>query len=415
MLPNKISHYCQKCMAGNPLGQEFCGRCGTRLMIVVEPRASRFEVEGEGAVEQEDHLLERVSALEYRLVRMTDRLEQTLDLMLRQARNNYFDHALIETLITILSEAGTIEAENLRELWQERCAKDAAQQDLSTRREQLRQKIIAQYRGPEQAAFEKYVREGITLLEEDEVSRGIRLLERATLISRDNLPLLIFIGEHFFREGQTALARDYLSRAFEFAPDDAGICLLLGLACGDEGEAARARELLELAARKGRANFAAHYGLGRLLVAENRWKEALAEFKRSLSAHPCPEAHYVVGSVYYKLGRDRLAARHLSKALEMDEEFAAAYHTLGLVQLRCGEASHARESFEAARAISGNEPRYRSAARRLLRPDDAPDIPPLFAVTREAKKRLITGGDKRLAGVLRECALEQFFDGNGKK
>jgi tetratricopeptide (TPR) repeat protein len=408
MLPNKISHYCQKCLAGNPLGQEFCARCGTRLMIVVEPRAARYEMEDESAAEQGDHLLERVSALEYRLLRLTERLEQALDLMLRQAHNSYFDHALLETLISLLSETKTIEAESLRRLWQERCEKDSAQQDLSTRRDELIRKIISQYRGPEQAAFEKFVKEGISLLVDDEVSRGIRLLERATLIARDNLPLLVFIGEHFFREGQMALARDYLSRAFEFKQDDAGICLLLGLACGDEGEAARAGELLETAAHKKRASFAAHYGLGRLSVAAGRWTDALASFKRALAARPCAEAHYVVGSVYYKLNRDRMAARHLRQALEMDEEYAAAYYTLGLVQVRGGEAERARESFEAAREASGGkEPRYRNGARRMLRPEDVPDVPPLFAVTRNARKRLMTSGDKRLAELLREDALSK--------
>ncbi|MEA2173521.1 MAG: hypothetical protein QOD00_1113 [Blastocatellia bacterium] len=374
-------------------------------MIVVEPRAARFEVESDGGIEQEEHLLERVSALEYRLLRVMDRLEQTLELMLRQAQNTYFDHALLESLVTVLSEAGAVDAEQLRRLWQSRCEKESAQQDEGKRRDELRQKIIAQYRGPEQPTFEKYVNEGTSLLVNDEVARGIRLLERATLIAKYHPPLLTFLGQHFFREGQTALARDYLSRSLELLPDDAGISLLLGLACGDEGEAERAVELLEAAARNGRASFAAHYGLGRLFVAAGRWTDALASFKRALAARPCAEAHYVVGSVYYKLERDRMAARHLRKALEMDEEYAAAYYTLGLVQLRGGETERARESFEAARSASGDEPRYRSGARRMRRAEDVPAVPPLFAFKRDARKHLITSGDKRLAELLREDAL----------
>jgi tetratricopeptide (TPR) repeat protein len=100
-----------------------------------------------------------------------------------------------------------------------------------------------------------------------------------------------------------------------------------------------------------------------------------------------------------------MAARHLRKALEMDEGYAAAYYTLGLVQLRGGETERARESFEAARSASGNEPRYRSGARRMRRAEDVPAVPPLFAFKRDAKKHLITSGDKRLAELLREDAL----------
>lgn len=404
MLPKKISHYCQKCLAGNPLGQEFCARCGTRLMIVVEPRAARYEAE-ESSVEQEDHLLERVSALEYRLVRVSEKLDQALDLLLRQAQSSYFDHSLMETLIGILGEAGTIDPDNLQALWEERCDRDAAEQEESHRREHLRRKIIAQYRGPEHDAFESHVNEGMSLLEKQEPTKGTRLLERALLLSKNSLPLLSLLGEEYFRSGRTARARHYLTRAFAAAPDDVWLCLLLGLACGDEGEAARARALLEQAARGGCSCFAVHYALGRLLAAEERWVEALAEFKLALAVWPSPEAHYVVGSVYYLLGRDRMAQRHLRKAVEMDQEYAAANFVLGLAYLRAGEAARARQAFEAARVAGLDGALYRSAARRPLRSENAPAVPPLWAAAREAKKRLLTGGDERLAEALRENAL----------
>ena len=56
--------------------------------------------------------------------------------------------------------------------------------------------------------------------------------------------------------------------------------LLLGLACGDEGETEQARHLLETTTQRGGSSFAAHYGLGRLFVAEQKWPKALREFKR---------------------------------------------------------------------------------------------------------------------------------------
>lgn len=409
MLPKNISHYCQKCLAGNPLGQEFCARCGTRLMIVVEPRAARYEAEEQDA-EQEDHLLERVSALEYRLVRVAEKLEQALDLLLRQAHNSYVDHTLIETLIGLLSETGTIEAEELRELWDERCERDATEEDERQRRELQRRKIIAQYEGAERAAFEEQVNRGMGLFDDDEAARALRLLERAALLSKDNAALLAFLGIEFFRSGRNARARDYLARACAFMPDDAGLSLLLGLACAEEGEAARARGLLERAARMGSDCFAVHYGLGRLLALDERWTEALAEFKRALAAWPSPEAHYVVGSAYYRLGRDRMAARHLRKAVELDQEYEEAYFALGLACLRAGEKARAREAFEAARAsvaaAAEDRPRRGRRARFPARAEDAPEVPPLFVPQREARKRLLSGGDERLVEALRADALE---------
>jgi tetratricopeptide (TPR) repeat protein len=404
-----MTHYCQKCLAANPFGQELCGRCGTRLMLVVEPPTSRYDVSA-ASISYEEHLLERVSALENRLARIAERLEQGLDLLLKQARNSYFDHTLVETLIDVLSETGTIDAAKLDQLWQDRCQRDAAEQGESLRREQLRAEIITGYRGPEQMAFARHVDAGMGLMDEGETGRGIRQLERAAALAPDNAPLLSFIGEHFFRSGKMTLARDYLARAFESAPEDYRVCLLLGLACGDEGEADRAKQLLGAAARNGGASFAAHYGLGRLLAAEQKWSEALAEFKRALAARPSPEAHYVVGCAYYQMGRDRMAARHLRKAIEMDAEYAAAYYMLGLVCLRAGELERAREAFGAARAADTSEPRYRTALRRLLRPDDAPRLPPLWGASRHAGgRRLVTSGDRRLAEAMREDALGEVL------
>src|SRR5256885_46621 len=112
MLSNGLCFYCQKCLAANPFGQELCVLCGTRLMLVVEHAASRYEDGGLRST-PEEHLLERVSALENTLGRITDKLGQMLELLLRQARNSYMDHLLLETLIGVLNEAGAIDESKL--------------------------------------------------------------------------------------------------------------------------------------------------------------------------------------------------------------------------------------------------------------------------------------------------------------
>src|SRR5688500_9958283 len=110
-----ISHYCQKCLAANPLGQEFCIRCGTRLMIVVEPSSSRFEA-GPASLSTDEHLLERISAAENRVARLAERLERSLDLLLRFAQNAYFDRSLVRALVNLLAEDGVVQSELLDKL-----------------------------------------------------------------------------------------------------------------------------------------------------------------------------------------------------------------------------------------------------------------------------------------------------------
>ena len=116
-----ISHFCQKCRAANPLGQEFCLRCGTRLMLVVQPPSMR--VDPAETSPHEEHLLERLTILENTLARLAERLEQGLKLLLRQSETAYTNHALVKSLIEILNECGVVDNERLESMWRAECAK----------------------------------------------------------------------------------------------------------------------------------------------------------------------------------------------------------------------------------------------------------------------------------------------------
>ncbi len=400
----QISHYCQKCLAANPLGQDFCARCGTRLMIVVEHPSSRYE-SAETGVSSEEHLLERISALENRLARLTERLERGLDLLLRQAQNSYFDRSLVKALIALLTEDGIVAGPRLEKLWNDRCQKDAEDQEESARREELRVKILSGYHGGQRSMFERYVNEGFLLIEDQQLGRGIRSLQRAAEMERENAPLLSFVGEHFFRAGKSRLALDYLARAHEFIPGDLRVSLLLGLTCADEGDPERAKELLNSATRRGGSSFAAHYGLGRLFIAEENWQKALREFKRALASKPSPEAHYALGCLYYQLARDSLATRHLRKATEMDAEYGEAFYVLGLIYKRTGHEDLAQQSLAKARS---REPSNAPNPLGKKRPQEA-ELLPFGADASSQMRRLITGGDQRLARALRQDALNVFI------
>ncbi|HSK63067.1 MAG TPA: tetratricopeptide repeat protein [Pyrinomonadaceae bacterium] len=385
MAPN-IAHYCQKCLAANPLGQEFCSRCGTRLMIIVEPSSSRFEP-GSSALSTDEHLLERISAAEARTARLAERLERSLDLLLRYAQNAYFDRSLTRALISLLEEDGLVQSERLEKLWSERCERDAVEQEETVHRDELRLRILAHAQAMERPVFAELVNEGFLLIEDKQVQEGISKLQRAAEMSDANAALNLFIGEHYFRRGKTKNARTYLSRAHEALPDDLRVSLLLGLTCADEGEVEQAKSLLSEAMQQGGSSFAGHYGLGWLFVTEKNWRRALGEFKRALTARPSPEAHYVLGCLYYEMNRDGLAVRHLRKAVQMDESYAEAFYLLAQTYERSGRKELAREALKRAgqRGVAA----------------------PLFQPTKSGFRRLMAG-DKRLAEVLRDDALRAF-------
>jgi len=375
-------------------------------MLVVEPSALRYEAETAlSAAEHDRGLMERVSTLEGNLVRITDRLEQFLNLLLRHSRTAYYDHVLLETLIDILSESKTIDRAKLNELWRKGCEQDAEKSSGTGRVIEPCENIITCYTGSERELFARTIKRGFALLEEGTEARGVRTLEQAAALAPDHALLNHFIGARFFRAGKWVLARAYLGRAFSAEPTDTRVCLLFGLTCGDEGDAAQAKDLLKRAVRRNGNSFAAHYALGRLHANEGDWKQALSEFKRALAVRPCPEGHYVVGLAYHHLNRQQMALRHLLDAVEMDHHYAEAFYLLGLVHLRRREQKRAAEAFDAAHALNLSEPRYRTARRRALNSGDIP-TPPLFGRTNQGSKKLLTGGDARLAALLREDAVE---------
>ena len=87
----------------------------------------------EATTAHEEHLLERLSILENRLARMSEKLERGLTLLLRQSENTYATRALVKTLVDALAEAGSIDTGELERKWHERCEREAVSGSSSTR------------------------------------------------------------------------------------------------------------------------------------------------------------------------------------------------------------------------------------------------------------------------------------------
>jgi Flp pilus assembly protein TadD len=395
--------FCQRCMTGNELGQDLCARCGTRLMLMVETSSARFE-DRSGAGGMEEHLLERVTSIENNISRLIDKLEQMAELMLKGSRSAYFDHALLETLLNVLTESGVIDRRKLKAAWHERSGNDEALAHSRRHRRELCEKIVEVYGGEGREEFARLVGEGLEEHVKGREREGARTLERAAAMAGANEPLDIFLGEYFFQNGRPARARKYFERAYESDPENALLLLLLGLACADAGDVGRGRELLRTADTRLGPTFAVHCALGMLSAAESDWGTALGEFQCAQAVRECPEAHYLVGLAQYNLGNFKAARSVLKKALKLDPKYAAAHYLLGLAHMNSGERASAARAFKAAAAADPRAPLYRKAQRaRSLSPKLA--APSLFGGG--AGRRLLTGGGSRLAALLYADALGQ--------
>ena len=353
------------------------------------------------------HLVERVSALENRLARTAEQLERTLDLMLRQANGLQADHLLLDTLIDVLAESGLVERSRIAQAWRAARAREEAKAAESARLEKLQAQIVAEYVGPARHSFRELIKKAFASWGEGKIAPALRELERAAAQVSGCGVLFGFLGEQFFRLGKRARARDHLERACAAGASDARTTLLLGLLCGDTGDADRAMSLLSRAAQDG-GGFAAAYALGRLLAHGGRWREALVAFRLAHDALPSPEANYLVALANYQLGRYRTALRHNTKALEQDPDYAAAHALRGCIYLRLGARHKAGQSFAAARGAGGRGRRRAGSAKGAALPASGEDLlRQFFGGTGCRVKRLLTGGDPRLAALLHERAAAE--------
>ncbi len=88
-------------------------------MLVIQPPNVR--VNPPETTPHEEYLLERLTALENMLGRVTERLEQGLKLLLRQSESAYTNHALVKSLIEVLSETGVMDNNRLEAIWRAEC------------------------------------------------------------------------------------------------------------------------------------------------------------------------------------------------------------------------------------------------------------------------------------------------------
>jgi tetratricopeptide (TPR) repeat protein len=383
-------------------------------MLIVEPSTLRFEEEAASGAQHAEGLMERVSLLENNLLRFAERLERGFELLLKQSQIALSDHTLLESLIDLLVENGNADRQKLNGMYRallagEKTASAAADVERSEV-EVLRASIIDDYRGEEREVFAGFVGRGLELLGAGKTAHAKRELERASALAPAHATLNFILGLQFFREGKFALARAYLQRAHEAQPASTHAGLLLGIACGDEGEVEQARRLLHDSIEKRGASFAAHYALGRFDAEEDDWAGALAHFKQALAARRCAEAHYLLSFASARLGRLRTALRHANKAVEADENYAAAFRLLGHIQNQLGEVKLAQKALATARALGADAGAAGGAKKRqaaVTAVSDETLLHDFFGAGRHRRKRLLTGGDKRLADLLRRDALAQ--------
>ena len=374
-------------------------------MLVVFPPAIRHD---DGIIPSyyEDHLLERVSLLELRLAQISEQLAMAYEFISREAKSFQKDHTLLqsffETIQKINPDLSDLISKNTLEMYDDKRDKI----DAENKHERVLAEILAGYDHKQTELLTHLFGEAIKLLERNEDKQAFLTLERAALLSPKNVPLLVFIAGKLFRADKFGEARKKLETAFEAAPHNEKVLLLLGTIYADEAQAEKARRLLSVLVNIPEKSSCINYIWGMLAAFEEKWEESLAAFKQSAGDAEIPELQYLIGCVYFQLQNHKSAIQNLQKATSLDIKYADAWFMQSVIY----DISGSRESAKNTRQAALESKEAGAQCLEFLKGKQIPDFEialPFLHLT--GANHLLTKGSLRLNKFFRE-QIFKFID-----
>lgn len=357
--------YCQACDAANAADEEYCARCGSRLMVVSgavdEEEADELSRELAGGGEAgesmsfDEHLLERISLLEEAVKRTAESVGRLVDAVRRQERAGMLAQAGLDALRELLERDGALRGDE----WRRRCAQLLDRQmGLAEKRQrfaEVRESALALDRSDDRIAFRGRLEVADAALAAGELEAAIEAMEEAVAHDPGNYPLVHFLAQCLFDEGDRDAALDAFGRVLEEEPGHAEALVWAGVIHHQRGESERAGELLARAAELAPGSFIAQFSRGAVLAERGETEAAAEALARAVEIDPLPQALLALGRCEVDLGRSGRAVRHLEKAVEGDPELHEGFLLLGMSHLATGEEEAARAALERASELGGRE------------------------------------------------------------
>jgi Flp pilus assembly protein TadD len=373
-------------------------------MIVVFPPSIRHD---EGIVPSyyEDHLLERVSLLELRLAQVTEQLKLAYEFITREAKSFQKDHALLqsffETIEKVNPDLSSLISQNCLDIWDEKKEKLATHD----KQERLLNEILGNHDNKQAELFTHLVKESIKLVGQNEEKQAFATLERASLLSPQNVPLLVFIAESRFRADNLDEAAKHLEKASEFAPQNEKVMLLLGAIYADRKDSEKARRLLSVPARNPKSSVCVNFIWGMLAAFEENWTESIAAFKEAINIEETPELQYLTGCAYFQLQQFETALWHLQKAATTTVKFADTWFMQSVIYKLKNDSERAASAQEIAFEMK----EAGAQCLEYLKGKKALDFEIALPFSHFGKsKKLLTGGSLRLTKFFRRQVLKSI-------
>ena len=358
---------CQTCSAYNDDDREFCFRCQNKLMVL--SGISSFEeeemddYEEEGDVSLDEHLLERVSAIEEIVKRSAETIRSLVDAVQKHERAIFINQTGLLSVKELLEKKNVVSADELVELWESKMGEQMLALEKKQRFTERRDRMMSLFRGERRERFLQHMADAEGAFDAFEPDRGMRSLEEAFKLDRDNYELSFFLGEMFFNDGNLDRAKSYLERTLEVQPDHFDAAVFYGVLLHERQDLKGAERWLRRAIQISQESFLPYFSLGAIYARKGKLLRAQKFLEKAIQLEAIPQAYFLLGTIFYEKGQLERAIRSFQAALKLDPEYEEAIYHLGLCYLDRNWNRKAIQCFQEALELNPNKMEYQQAVR----------------------------------------------------
>lgn len=358
---------CQTCGAYNDDDREFCFRCQNKLLVLSGVTAfeedDTEDYDDDEDVSLDEHLLERVSALEEIIKRSAETLRGLLDAVQKHERAIFINQTGLLSVKEILEKKNMVSADEVVELWESKMGEQMLALDKKARFTDRRDRMVSLFRGDKRERFQQLMKDAESAFDAFDPERGMKQLEEAFRLDRDNYELSFFLGEMFFNGGNLDRAKSYLERTLEVQPDHFDAAVFYGVLLHERQDLKGAERWLRRAIQISQESFLPYFSLGAIYARKGKLLRAQKFLEKAVQLEPIPQAHYLLGTIFYEKGQLERSIRSFQEAIKLDPDFEEAIYHLGLCYLDRNWNRKAIQCFQEALELNPNKMEYQQAVK----------------------------------------------------
>ena len=358
---------CQTCGAFNDDEREYCSRCQNKLLVL--SGLSAFDEEDvEEYDEEEDlsldeHLLERVSAIEEIVKRSAETIRSLVDAVQKHERAIFINQTGLLSVKEVLEKKNVLATDEIVDLWESKMGEQMLALEKKQRFTERKDRVISLFRGERRERFLQLVSDAEAAFDGFDPDRGMKHLEEAFRLDRDNYELSFFLGEMFFNDGNIDRAKSYLERTLEVQPDHFDAAVFYGVLLHERQDLKGAERWLRRAIQISQESFLPYFSLGAIYARKGKLLRAQKFLEKAIQLEAIPQAYFLLGTIFYEKGQLERAIRSFQAATKLDPDYEEAIYHLGLCFLDRNWSRKAIDCFQEALELNPNKMEYQQAVK----------------------------------------------------